>query len=165
MTAESVQKRFLARASEIETAVVCESARWGDSSYTPSGGAASTERRPRNRDDDWIHEINRLAHEYFPNRSEIVLAQLYSHGVISDVPAPEYKQTIDDRQTVQLTSQSGQVYYTTNGTDPREIGGAPASQAKLLNGATIKINRGATLNARVRYKNEWSALVTIDGPG
>ena len=165
LTAESVQRRFLTRSKEIETAVICESARWGDSSQTPSGGAASRERRPRNRDDDWIHEINRLAHEYFPNRGEIVLAQLYGHGVISDVPAPEYKHTTDDMQSIQITSRLGHIFYTTNGTDPREIGGVITPQANSLNGDTVKIKQGGILNARARYKNEWSALVTIDESG
>ena len=163
LTAKSVQRRFLARAKAIESAVVCESARWGDSSQTPSGGAASRERRPRNRDDDWIHEINRLAHEYFPNRSEIVLAQLYSHGVISYVPAPEFKRATDNSRSIQITSQQGGIYYTTNGNDPRRIGGAVAPEAKLHEGGTIKLTRDAPLNARVRYRNEWSALLTIDG--
>ena len=163
LTAKSVQRRFLARARAIESAVVCESARWGDSSQTPSGGVASRERRPRNRDDDWIHEINRLAHEYFPARSEIVLAQLYGHGIISDVPSPEFNRATDNSRSIQVTSRQGEVYYTTNGSDPRRIGGAVAPKAKLHEGGTIKLTRDATLNTRVRYRNEWSALLTIDG--
>ena len=163
LTAKSVQRRFLARARAIESAVVCESARWGDSSQTPSGGVASRERRPRNRDDDWIHEINRLAHEYFPARSEIVLAQLYGHGIISDVPSPEFKRATDNSRSIQVTSRQGEVYYTTDGSDPRRIGGTAAPKAKLHEGGIIKLTQDATLNYRVRYRNEWSALLTIDG--
>jgi len=163
LTAKSVQRRFLARARAIESAVVCESARWGDSSQTPSGGVASRESRPRNRDDDWIHEINRLAHEYFPARSEIVLAQLYGHGIISDVPSPEFKRATDNSRSIQVTSRQGEVYYTTDGSDPRRIGGIAAPKAKLHEGGIIKLTQDATLNYRVRYRNEWSALLTIDG--
>ena len=163
LAAKSVQRRFLARARSIESAVVCESARWGDSSHTPSGGTASRGRRPRNRDDDWIHEINRLAHEYFPARSEIVLAQLYGHGIISDVPSPEFKRVSDNSQSIQITPRQGKVYYTTDGSDPRRIGGAVAPEAKLHEEGTIQLTLDVTLNARVRYRNEWSALLTIDG--
>ncbi len=163
LTAKSVRSRFVARARSIESAVVCESARWGDSSYTPSGGTASRGRHPHNRDDDWNHEINRLADEYFPARGEIVLAQLYGHGIISDVPPLEFKRATGNSQSIQITPRQGKVYYTTDGSDPRRIGGGVAPEAKLHEKGTIQLTLDATLNARVRYKHEWSALLTIDG--
>ena len=106
LTPEKVLELFQERIDEIEMSVVCESARWGDSGYTPSGGRASTERRPRTRDDDWAREINRLVNDYFPTRSEIVLSQLYRHGAISDVTAPAYQLTSDKSQ-VEVEAENG----------------------------------------------------------
>ncbi|MDP6794487.1 MAG: CotH kinase family protein [Verrucomicrobiota bacterium] len=160
LTPDMVQKQFRERIDEIEMSVVCESARWGDSSYTPSGGQASTERPPRNRDDDWIHEINRLVNDYFPARSEIVLSQLYRHGVISDVAAPVY-QLNGDKSQVSIQARNGDLFVTTDGSDPRQIGGKASTTSKRIesNKTTLPIKN--TIHSRAFYKDEWSALIKI----
>ena len=160
LTPDMVLKRFRKRIDEIEMSVVCESARWGDSSYTPSGGRASTERPPRNRDDDWIHEINRLIDDYFPARSEIVLSQLYRHGVISDVAAPVY-QLNGDKSQVSIQAGNGDLFVTTDGSDPRQIGGKPAPTAKRIKSKETTLPTDKTIHGRAFYKGEWSALVKI----
>ena len=160
LTPEMVLKRFRERTQEIEMSVVCESARWGDSGYTPSGGQASTARPARNRDDDWIHEINRLLNEYFPVRSEIVLSQLYRHGVISDVAAPTY-QLDKAKSEVSIQGSNGEMFITTDGSDPRQIGGKPGASAKLVKSNSTTIPIGKSLRARSFYKGEWSAMVEI----
>ena len=91
------------------------------------------------------------------------MAQLYGHGIISDVPSPGFKRATDNSQSIQITSRQGEVYYTTDGSDPRRIGGAVAPEAKGHERGTIQLTRDTTLNTRVRYRNEWSALLTIDG--
>ena len=155
-----VLKRFRERIDEIEMSVVCESARWGDSSYTPSGGQAPSERRPRNRDDDWIHEINRLLDHYFPARSEIVLSQLYRHEVISDVAVPAYQLNADNSQ-FSIQSARGELFVTTDGSDPRQIGGSPALTARRVESGKTTLPTGKRIQTRAFYKGEWSALVTI----
>ena len=160
LTPEKVLELFQKRIDEIEMSVVCESARWGDSGYTPSGGRASTERRPRTRDDDWAREINRLVNNYFPDRSEIVLSQLYRHGVISDVTAPAYQLTSDKSQ-VEVEVENGELFVTTDGTDPRQIGGKPTPSARRIESGKTALPASKPIQARAFHKGEWSALVTI----
>ena len=160
LTPEKVLERFQERIDEIRMSVVCESARWGDSGYTPSGGRASTERRPRTRDEDWAREIDRLVNDYFPVRSEIVLSQLYRHGVISDVPAPTY-QLAADKSKIEIEAGNGELYVSTDGTDPRQIGGKPTSTARRIDSGKTTLPPGKPIHARAFYKGEWSALVTI----
>ena len=160
LTPEMVLKRFQERIDEIEMSVVCESARWGDSGYTPSGGRASTERRPRTRDEDWAREIGRLVNEYFPSRSEIVLSQLYRHGVISDVAAPVV-QPSDDSSQISIQAERGELFITTDGSDPRQIGGQAAPKAKRIKSGKTTLTAIKTIHARAFYKGEWSALVEI----
>lgn len=49
------------------------------------------------------------------------------------------------------------VYYTTDGTDPRSPGGEPAFAAQLLE-SSIAIERTIKIRARVRHENTWSGL-------
>ena len=161
LTPSSVLERFRARTKEIEMSVVCESARWGDSSYTPSGGRASKDRAPRNRDDDWIHEINRLMNEYFPARSEIILAQLYRHGVISDIAAPTYYQTNKAKPEISLTIEKGKLFVSTDGNDPRQINGKPSPNSKQFESKTTTIKLRKSIHARAFHNGEWSALLEI----
>ena len=160
LTPSSVINRFRARTKEIEMSVVCESARWGDSRYTPSGGKSSSDRAPRNRDDDWIHEINRLLNEYFPVRSEIVLSQLYRHGVIPDIAAPTF--TINKSRTeVSLRISNGKLFVSSDGTDPRQVNGTPSTTSKEFESKETIIKMNKSIHARSFHKGEWSALVEI----
>ena len=64
-------QRFLSRAREIETAIVAESARWGD---------AKTD-RPLTRDDDWQPAIDRTVEDFFPQRTQVTVDQLRAVGL------------------------------------------------------------------------------------
>ena len=159
LTVNSVRKRFLQRAKSLESAALCESARWGDAAYTPSGGNAPSERQPRTREAHWQPEIDRIANDYIPARSEIILAQLFGHGLISDVAAPDY--SLNTEGTVQLSSRHGDIFYTLDGTDPRLVGGEISTSARKFDEEeTIRLDH-QTLKVRTLYRNEWSALVEV----
>ncbi len=159
LTVKSVQDRFLRRAESLESAALCESARWGDAAYTPSGGKAPQESHPRNREQHWQPEIDRIAHDYIPARSEIILAQLYGHGLISDLDAPQFKRL--NATTLSLENYQGTVYYTTDGSDPRMIGGAISPSAQpCRQGETVPHNH-QLIKARCYDRDEWSALLEI----
>jgi hypothetical protein len=67
----AARRRFLARAREIESAVLGESARWGDA------------KRPRAplTPRDWEAAVNRVVRGYFPVRTGIVIGQLRARGL------------------------------------------------------------------------------------
>ena len=59
--------------------------------------------------------------------------------------------------TLTHTNASGTIYYTTNGTDPRAIGGAIVGMQYT---GPIVLNSSASILARVRAGTNWSALRT-----
>jgi len=101
-------------ADEIEPAMTCETARWGD-----VGGGAYTI-------DHWRSERNWILNTYMPDRSEIVLGQLIDVGLYPDVPAPVFQINGLDQHGGHVVvgdlfsaRASDPVYYTTDGSDPR----------------------------------------------
>ena len=146
LTAAETGARLEARSEQIYAAVVAESARWGDSAGTL-----------RTRDDDWLTQVNWLLNTYMPSRTDIVLGQIESKGWYPSVAAPEFNQhggAIDAGFSLAITG-SGAIYYTTDGADPREVGGGVAG---ALYGSAIALNRSAHVKARGLSGGVWSAL-------
>jgi len=132
LTPESCIDRFMARADQIDLAIIAESARWGDAKRS----------RPRTRDDDWLPDINGMVSNYFPNRTEIVMNQFRSKGWYPNLNPPTLNQhggSVDTGFELRL-SGSGDLYYTLDGTDPRqpETAGGPASALTLVAESAVK---------------------------
>ena len=83
-----------------------------------------------------------------------LLAPIFSGPAGGDVPASH-------SLTISHGNNNARIYYTTDGTDPRAIGGSISSAASTgPNPITITLADSATIRARV-YKNstsEWSAI-------
>ena len=131
MTPEKTAALFVSRTKEIETAIIGESARWGNTYYSPK-----TPGLPRTKDDHWKWAVNDLLTNYFPVRTGIVLNQLKSAGLFPDINPPVLKQNSDTVKSgnLKITAGStlkllnpngttGSIYYTLDGNDPRQIGG------------------------------------------
>ena len=111
LTPEPCIDRFMARAAEIDTAIIAESARWGDAKRS----------RPRTRDDDWLPDINGMVANYFPRRTGIVLDQFKGQGWYPSVNPPTFSRAggyVPRAATLEMEA-SGDIYYTLDGTDPR----------------------------------------------
>ncbi|HIG26361.1 MAG TPA: hypothetical protein EYQ50_00620 [Verrucomicrobiales bacterium] len=171
LTAENISDRFFARAMQIESAVICESARWGDVEYLwkmdppdridENGNAIEG---PLNRDDDWRKELNRILSDYIPKRSDIVLGQLYRHGLIPDVAAPKLNQNggrVKSGFQVTLSSDAGKIFYTTDGSDPRRVGGTISDSAREYQ-SSIVLRKDAVIKSRVFLEKDWSALTEAE---
>jgi len=76
LSSDASAARFLARTAEIDTAIIAESARWGDSKSFREDG-----RTWRTRDDDWIPAVDRVVSRWCPARTAIVLGQLQAAGL------------------------------------------------------------------------------------
>jgi hypothetical protein len=147
LTAAVTANRLEVRKDEIYAAVVAESARWGDS-------ASST---PRTRDDDWLTWADWLTDTYMAQRTAIVLAQIVAKGWYPSVAAPEFSRhggSIDSGFSLSV-SGSGTIYYTTDGSDPRAVGGGVAGTAYS---SAITLDRSVQVKARVLSGGTWSAL-------
>jgi len=117
LTPEGANTLYHVRLNEVDRAVVGESARWGD----------NHESTPRTRDIDWERERDWLLDEYFPNRTSIVLQQLCNVGLYPDVDAPvfyidgsyQHGGPVEKNSSLSLASESGTIWYTLDGSDPR----------------------------------------------
>ncbi|MBN2806975.1 MAG: lamin tail domain-containing protein, partial [Prolixibacteraceae bacterium] len=164
LTPEKTAQLFIQRTLEYDTAIVAESARWGD----VDGG------RPYTKDDHWFPMVNRTMNEYFPFRTAIVIDQLKYAGLIPALDVPEFRmnnnllvdKTIEmyagNRITIRNGNGSGSIKFTVDGTDPRLPGGQVASAAvdgeNLYN---LSILQNITIKARIYNNGEWSALHTL----
>ncbi|WP_372806084.1 lamin tail domain-containing protein [Pontiella sp.] len=148
LTATATANRVEVRKGEIYAAVVAESARWGDSASTS----------PRTRDDDWLTWADWLTDTYMAQRTDIVFAQIVAKGWYPSIDAPEFSRhggSIDSGFSLSI-SGSGTIYYTTDGSDPRAVGGAVAGTTY---GSAITLTRSALVKARcLSSSGEWSAL-------
>jgi hypothetical protein len=175
LTSNAILASWQARAAQIDRAIVAESARWGAMMTTvgrPSSTAISpvpypgyNVGAPYTRDDNWLGEQNRLFTNYFPARAGVVLDQLRVAGLYpTNVMAPVFSRfggRVLHGFALTLSS-TNQIYFTTNGLDPRVYGSGVVSgfATPYTNGMAITLNASATVKARaLQGTTNWSALV------
>ena len=164
-TPDTLSALLLSRAVEIDKAIIAESARWGNTKSYRS----LTQR-------DWQSAVDDIVEDWFPYRTEIVLDQLKDEDLYPDMAPPVFSHNsqVLTQALVSITagyridlanpnSDAGSIYYTTDGTDPRSIGGSVSSGSVEGGDATsVVLQSGTTLKARIKNGNTWSALHTID---
>lgn len=145
-------ERYNKLANEIEQSMICESARWSDW-YTPY--------TPYTLNGHWIPRKNDLINNYFPQRTEVVFNQLKAASLYPTVNAPTFTHNggiIQSPIDLGMNSNSGTIYYTTDGSDPRtNITGAIKSTASVYT-KTVSIGSSITVKARAKTSTEWSAI-------
>ena len=163
LTPEATAARFLRRADEVEVAVACESARWGDyrrDVHQWRNGPYEFYRP----DSHWLVEKNRLLATYFPRRSEQVLRTLTSAGLYPRISAPVFSQAgglVEPGFGLAMTrpaGQQGEIYYTLDGSDPRVPVSGAVSGAAVRYSAAVSILDYTIVKARLRAGAQWSAL-------
>jgi hypothetical protein len=134
--------RLMARAEQIETAIIAESARWGDAQNPP---------RPFTKDDHWWPEIERIINDYdvygFPLRTQVVLGQLQSKDWYPNVVAPVFYVNgsyqnggqISENDMLSMTAPSGMILYTLDGSDPRSSGATQQATALVPENADKRV--------------------------
>lgn len=124
LTSAASLTRMNALATVVGSAIIAESARWGDAKVAV----------PKTKL-DWESARNYLTNSFLPGRTDIVLAQLKADGLypstLSGVTFSQFGGYLPHTTPLTLTSNA-QIYYTLDGQDPRLVGGAlnsPAAQA------------------------------------
>ncbi|MBN1676756.1 MAG: fibronectin type III domain-containing protein, partial [Kiritimatiellae bacterium] len=156
LTDAKAKARFDVLNSRVDKAVIAESARWGD----------CIEDRislTYNRDTHWVNAKNAIRNSMTGNAADFE-SICVSKGFYPGIKPPEFVQrggTVAAGYKVTLSNpngSTGQIYYTTDGSDPRKSGGALGASAALY-GAPLTLTATATVRARV-YKTAatWSAL-------
>jgi hypothetical protein len=74
------------------------------------------------------------------------------------VPVPQLKKS---GNAAELSSAVGDIYFTTDGTDPRGSAGDVAKNAQAYK-SPLKLAKGTGLFARVRQENRWSGPVELN---
>ena len=165
LTAGKVIDRWMARANEIDRAVVAESARWGDVRQgTP----------PLTRNNEWITEQNRMLTQWFPDRTDYLVQFLRNNNLYPAIDAPvlnidgiyQHGGEVAAGAELTMTIPGGgsppagvTFYYTLDGSDPREPGDAVAAAALTYSGP-ISLSNTKLIKSRAQddSTSEWSAL-------
>ncbi|MEN6574809.1 MAG: lamin tail domain-containing protein [Phycisphaerales bacterium] len=150
MTPQAAARLLTARKDTIDLAIIAESARWGDAKVA----------RPRTKDDDWLPQVNFLLNDYFPQRTSIVLNQLKSKGWYPSTDAPTFNQhggAVEAGFGIVMTAQSGDIYYTLDGEDPRLPGGAVNTAHAMLYTGPVVLTESTRVKARA-FGSVWSAV-------
>ncbi len=151
---EASRERWQILADRIRNAVLAESARWGDA-MKPNGY------RTRTRELDWEPEVRRVD-AIFDGNGERLLDALRAQGYYPAFDPPRMNPlggTVSWGTKVSLSSPSGALVYTVDGSDPRLPGGAVSAAAMTASGSVdIPVASSVTIKARVKLGDSWSAL-------
>ena len=142
--------RWIELTESIYKGLIAESARWGDQHRDV----------PYTRDHDWQPAHDRVVNEWFPTRSAELLGQFKEVGLYPQTDAPTFSQrggALRRGEAIELSATAGTIYYTTDGSDPRMVGGTVSSMA-IEYTAPILLDKETTIRLRALNGDEWSAL-------
>lgn len=160
LTPARVRERLLQRKSEMQSAILAESARWGDAKSS----------RPLTRE-DWEKEISNILDNFVVKRTSVVLSQFVVKKWYSSVAPPSVSVTGDaaaQERTMSLSSSVGKIYYTLDGRDPHLPTSEPLPgyinpknhpAGVLEYQSPVTLRHCALVRARVLSGTGWSPLL------
>jgi hypothetical protein len=149
--------RWAARIAEIDHAIVAESARWGD--YQRPA-------QPFLREREWLTNDLWMRTTFFPSNHVVAMRRFRSANLYPAVDPPRFSRpggVAEAGAEVTLThpNATGTIHLTTDGSDPRRVGGGISPAARAYSGA-VPINGRTRLKARVLQGTTWSALAEAE---
>jgi len=153
LTPQKIDSLWMAGYDKFDIAVIGESARWGDLHRPDTAYTFYNE---------YLTEQARLRNDYFPARRDTFINQLIEKGWKNNLSAAVFNnnggQVANGFQaTITNPNATGNIYFTTDGTDPRLAGGALNPAAQLYSGA-VPISAVTKISARIFDGNEWSPM-------
>ncbi|MDF7806768.1 lamin tail domain-containing protein [Pontiellaceae bacterium B12219] len=161
LTDDHVLENWNRLCDTIYSAMVAESARWGDEREAETGTTYT-------RDEQWVAARDAVTSGTAGKRDRLI-ALFRSSEMYPDINPPLFLDgttEIDVARkevpagfdlTIDRDGSAGTVYYTINGTDPRAEGGA-ALGIDAGTGTTITLNTTTCVKARTLDGETWSAL-------
>lgn len=148
LTPAAAQALFDARAAQISQAILADCVRWGTNATNHTYA-------------QWQARLDNIRANFFPTRYTAVLTQLQTRGFYPSATPPTFSQhggsvTSGYQLTLNAGAQTGVIYYTTDGSDPRAVGGAHVGLT--YSGA---LNVSGITTVRTRFLSSggvWSAL-------
>ncbi|MCX7009706.1 MAG: chitobiase/beta-hexosaminidase C-terminal domain-containing protein, partial [Kiritimatiellaeota bacterium] len=133
------RERWMALCDQLDDAMICESARWGDA-HAPYG--PNDEIGVITRNDHWYAARVYVFRQMDRNAERLLiacrLARIQSYPAYPITDPPEFSQhggVVQMPFSLTISAFDGDIYYTTNGTDPRAVGGEVAAGALLYTNA------------------------------
>ena len=161
LTPKVAAERYRELTNEIDLAIIAESARWGD--YRKDVDPSDSEQILYTRNDHWLARNNELMNNYFPYRTDIVVQQFRNIGLFPNIEAPEFSHIGGELQAaidLGMSTNYGEIYYTTDGSDPREqITSAVSSLAQMYT-SEVPVRSSQIVKARAKSGEEWSPITT-----
>lgn len=106
-----------------------------------------------------------IINTWVPQRRPAIFSHFPQYGLAAYTNAPVLRQhggRVPPNYQLTMTTTAGQIYYTTNGADPRvPFTGELAPEARLYTGA-VTLARSLPIRARARAGTQWSALTAAD---
>lgn len=161
LTPEPCIERYTKLSNEIDLAIIAETARWGD--YRKDVMPADNDRILYTRNDHWLPQKENLLNNYFPYRTNIVVQQFRNIGLFPDIEAPIFSEKNGAKTTainLDMWNNYGEIYYTIDGTDPREQISSNIGTSAQFFSNNIFLNSNITVKARAKSGNEWSPITT-----
>ena len=158
LTPQVAQERWEGLYGNIFSAVIAETARWGDTHWR-----TIFERETAKRDDQLAREGTFLREQWFPQRTDIVLSQLRRSDLYPEIEAPTWNQfggAVQSGFQLEMNhdNPTGNVLYTLDGSDPRKFGGDASPSALIYDGTPVAITGDTVVKSRVLSDGQWSAL-------
>ncbi|WP_425396206.1 lamin tail domain-containing protein [Aeoliella sp.] len=161
LTTEANIERWLARADQVEAAIIGESARWGDAREGEIVNVPPQTAVPLMTVDHWRQSIDEVV-GYFPQSHDLAISRFTSDGLFPTVEAPQFNQysgLVSSGFDLTMNSPSGGiVYYTLDGQDPRLLGGSVNVGSALVYSSSLDITESVTVKARTLSGGVWSPL-------
>ncbi len=135
---------------QIQGSIITETARWGNAEQLLN----------------WENRLSYMYNTYFPQRTALVVSQLRSEGIYPTIAPPIFNSQgglVQQGFNIDMANPNadGDIYYTTNGTDPRMPGGGISSNVQPYTGGITVESNAFEIKARVLYNDEWSAMCPV----
>ncbi|GAB4434908.1 MAG: hypothetical protein Kow0031_16650 [Anaerolineae bacterium] len=142
----------------LERPIVAESARWGDFRDTEEPITQT----------DWLAARDNVAGQMEGNAARLIdLAR--AQGFYPPLDPPQFSQhggRVGDDFTLAMTlpelSAGSRLYFTTDGSDPRQPGSGAAAGSATLYSGPVAITQTTTVKARALSGSDWSALAEAE---
>jgi hypothetical protein len=151
LTVGATRARMQSFSNMLDLPILGESARWGDSKTAS----------PLNRT-TWRNTFRNVVTSFMGGRTQTLLSQLRADGLYppTGIPTPVFSQRgglVPLGYPLALDAGLGTLYYTTDGSDPREIGGGVSITARTYTDR-ISIDRNTLVRTRRLSGPTWSAI-------
>ena len=160
LTPAVLDEMYMKRANQVQLPLIAESARWGNKPFNFSSHISKANWDVNN---EWITERQDVRNNYLPNRTDNLITYYRNAGRYPGIPSVQFSQyggEVNSGYQLSLSNPNGNgtIYYTTDGTDPRLVGGGISGSAQVYN-EPITITGPVEIRARVRVSSSnWSAL-------